>query len=131
MCIGMWNFPNFQKTHILFRREISTIQSYKSPFRAGIKRIMFYVLKSSYLLALLLIFKLIICWHLFSLFSGIFFAPDPGRSKDRCMYLLYIHAVSVSNSKEVHDGKENENSEFSIKVLFRISWTRNCMGLLF
>ena len=52
---------------------------------------------------------------------------DAYRNKDQSMYLLYIEAVSVSNNKEVNEiGKENDNSEFTIKVTFiesRISLT--------
>lgn len=45
------------------------------------------------------------------------------RSKDKSLYLLFIHAVSVRNNKEVHskeEGKENGSLDFTIKELYAI-----------
>jgi len=43
------------------------------------------------------------------------------RNKDKSMYFLYIHAVTISNSKEVKDGaNEHGATDFTMKELYAI-----------
>ena len=47
------------------------------------------------------------------------FFADKFRGKGNSMYLLFIHAISISNDKEIKEtGSAEENTDFSIKVPF-------------
>ena len=48
---------------------------------------------------------------------------DNFRNKAKSMFLLYIHAVSISNNKDIKEGggiDDTQTSEFSIKVMIFI-----------
>ena len=53
-----------------------------------------------------------------------FLAEQPRKNKDKCMFLLYIHAISVANGRESKMRRESceQKTDFTLKVCFDFSF---------
>ena len=64
--------------------------------------------------------KVELLWLLPSQIYLVFCFSGKGKNKDKCMFLLYIHANSVNNSKGNKSASDGLAMDFSLKELYGI-----------